>query len=94
VGVQVPLSVPHFKRLIRFGLDLIQLVNLGLDLMDAPDRPLISRRLSENKALPTCERTMRACTDGVIQLRPTRVENQRGQVRRARGSMPHVSTLQ
>jgi len=38
VGVQVPLSAPHSKGLICFGLDLIQLVNSALDLMDAPDR--------------------------------------------------------
>ena len=38
MGVQVPLSAPHFKRLIGFDLDLIQLVNLVLDLMVAPDR--------------------------------------------------------
>ena len=38
MGVQVPLSAPHFKGLIHFVLDLIQLVNLILDLMVAPDR--------------------------------------------------------
>ena len=38
MGVQVPLSAPFFKRLIGFGLDLIKLVNLVLDLMVAPDR--------------------------------------------------------
>jgi hypothetical protein len=38
VGGQVPLSAPDSKRLMGFGLDLIQPVNLVLDLMDAPDR--------------------------------------------------------
>jgi hypothetical protein len=32
-GVQIPLSAPHFRRAIAFGLDPIGLANLILDLM-------------------------------------------------------------
>ena len=33
MGVQVPLSAPHFKWVSCFGLDPIYLANRGLDLM-------------------------------------------------------------
>jgi hypothetical protein len=46
VGVQVPLSAPNFKGLIRFGLDLIQLVNLVLDLMDPTTLNLVVSALA------------------------------------------------
>jgi hypothetical protein len=55
VGVQVPLSALHFKRLIGFGLDLIQLVNLVWTLwllQTARDRTPFFEPFFENKALP------------------------------------------
>ena len=37
-GLEACRSAPHFKRLTHFALAPIQLVNLGVDLMDASDR--------------------------------------------------------